>query len=87
MKGSVVITTSLSPIAKSTDLAGESKLNVKSGVPDFTSHIFAVWSALPVISLVESPAKDKNYHSIGSMFSPYTRYEIITKQLIWLVTE
>lgn len=55
MKGSVVIRASLSPTEKSTDLAGESKLKVNNCVPDCTFHSFTVWSALPVISLIESP--------------------------------
>lgn len=60
MKGSVVITASSSPMEKSTDLAGESKLNANSCVPFCTLHSLAVVSALPVISLLESPSKTHN---------------------------
>lgn len=55
IKGSVVITASLSPTAKSTDLAGESKLKVNNCWPVCTFHSLAVWSALPVMSRPESP--------------------------------
>lgn len=62
MNGSVVITASLSPTEKSTDLAGEPNLNVNNSFPDFTSHSFTLWSALPVINLDESPRFHKQNH-------------------------
>lgn len=66
IKGSVEITASLSPTEKSTALAGESKLKEYSCAPVWTFHSLTVWSALPVMRRIESPAcnrkKEKNYN-------------------------
>jgi len=63
IKGSVVITTSLSPSAKLTALAGESKLKECSWTPVSQSHSFTDWSAEPVINRVVSPVQNSSENS------------------------
>ncbi len=63
IKGSVVIATSLSPSAKLTARAGDSKLKECSWTPVSQSHSFTDWSAEPVINRVVSPAQNSSENS------------------------
>lgn len=77
MKGSVVMTTILSPSDKSTALAGDSKLKEWSWTPVSVSQSFTDWSAELVTKRDVSPAHRDHKHPESNV---WTRQ----RSLLWL---